>query len=344
MSHEVYIKRCIQLAKKGIGNVSPNPLVGSVIVCDNKIIGEGYHQQYGKEHAEVNAINSVKDKNLLIKSTIYVNLEPCAHYGKTPPCANLIVEHKIPNVVIGCIDSFAEVSGKGIEMLKTHGVNVEVGILENESLALNKRFFTYHEKKRPYIILKWAQTQDGFIAPEDNLHKSKRWITNKRTQALVHTWRSQELAILVGKNTVVKDNPSLTVREVEGNNPIRIVLDKNLELYNEKERFKIFNSDSQTLIFNQEKDFNDDNLRGVKINFSNNSEEQILDSLYKLNVQSLIIEGGAKVLQSFIDKDLFDEVRILKSKNSFEKGIKAPSYQGTIKEKGDVFGDEVLIF
>lgn len=344
MSHEVYMQRCIQLAKKGIGNVSPNPLVGSVIVCEGKIIGEGYHQQYGKAHAEVNAVNSVKDKSLLAKSTLYVNLEPCAHYGKTPPCANLIIENKIPHVVIGCIDTFAKVSGKGIEMLKANGVKVEVGVLEKESLVLNKRFFTFHENKRPYVILKWAQTQDGFIAPEDNLHESKRWITNKKTQAIVHAWRKEEDAILVGKNTVVKDNPSLTVREVEGNSPIRVVLDKNLELYEEKKKYKIFNSDSQIILFNQEKNFIENNLRGVKIDFSNNSELQILAKLYELNIQSLIIEGGAKVLQSFIDKGLFDEVRVLKSKNSFEKGIKAPKHQSTIKEKGDVFGDEILIF
>jgi diaminohydroxyphosphoribosylaminopyrimidine deaminase/5-amino-6-(5-phosphoribosylamino)uracil reductase len=344
MNHEAYMQRCIQLAKKGLGNVSPNPLVGSVIVCDDKIIGEGYHQLYGKAHAEVNAIKYVNDKTLLTRSTLYVNLEPCAHFGKTPPCANLIIQNKIPNVVIGCIDSFAKVAGKGIEMLKNNGVKVIVGICEQESLELNKRFFTFHENKRPFIILKWAQTQDGFIAPDVHLHESKRWITNKRTQALVHLWRSEETAILVGKNTVIKDNTSLTVREVKGNNPIRVVLDKNLELYKEKESYKIFNTDSQTIIFNQVKDFEIDNLKGIKIDFNNNTEQQILTKLYKLNIQSIIIEGGAKVLKSFIGQKLFDEVRILQSKNMFGSGIKAPDFKGKLKFKIESFGDEILIF
>lgn len=344
MNHELYMQRCIQLAKKGMGNVAPNPLVGSVIVCDDKIIGEGYHQKYGEAHAEVNAVNSVKDKSLLAKSTLYVNLEPCAHYGKTPPCANLIVENKIPKVVIGCIDSFAKVAGKGIEMLRNNGVEVVVGVLEKESLALNKRFFTFHEKKRPYVILKWAQTKDGFIAPTEDLHESKRWITNKRTQVLVHKWRSEECAILVGKNTVIKDNPELTVREVNGSNPVRIVLDKDLELYSNKTSYKIFNSKSKTIVFNQIKSFESDNIEGVKINFTQNSEQQMLTKLYELNIQSIIIEGGAQVLESFINKNLYDEGRVFVSENTFGLGVKAPVIKRNIIKKQQVFKDELLIF
>jgi diaminohydroxyphosphoribosylaminopyrimidine deaminase/5-amino-6-(5-phosphoribosylamino)uracil reductase len=227
---EKYMLRCLELAKDGFGNVAPNPMVGCVIVCEGKIIGEGYHQEYGKAHAEVNAIHSVRDKSLLQKSTLYVNLEPCAHFGKTPPCANLIVEHNIPRVVIGCVDSYSEVSGKGIEKLRNAGIEVTVGILENESLELNKRFFTFHNKKRPYVILKWAETQDGFIDVDRPLDKSRdttadNWITSPLSKQLVHKWRSEEAAIMVGTTTVLNDNPQLNVREWKGKNPTRIVID-----------------------------------------------------------------------------------------------------------------------
>lgn len=344
MTHEKYMQRCINLAKKGMGNVAPNPLVGSVIVHNNLIIGEGYHQQYGQAHAEVNAVNSVKDKSLLKESTLYVNLEPCAHYGKTPPCANLIVENKIPNVVIGCIDSFAKVAGKGIEMLENNDVNVKVGVLEKESIELNKRFFTFHEKKRPYVILKWAQTSDGFIAPEDHLHEKDRWITHKKTKVLVHKWRAQEDAILVGTKTVKKDNPSLTVRETNGDNPIRIVMDRELSLYHEKESYLVFNADAKTIVFNGVKDFEEGNLLGIKLDFDNNIEKQVLAKLYELNIQSLFIEGGAKVLSSFIQKELFDEARVFTAKKKFGKGVEAPRINGAISKKIDVLGDELLIF
>src|SRR6187402_177178 len=223
--HEKYIKRCIELAKNGLGTTYPNPLVGSVIVYENEIIGEGWHRMAGEAHAEVNAVNSVKDQSLLSKSTIYVSLEPCSHYGKTPPCCDLIIRHQIPNVVVGTVDSFSEVSGNGIKKLIEAGKNVTVGILEEECRQLNKRFFTFHEKKRPYVILKWAESQDGFIAPAQKEVRTPLWITNAFSRQLVHKWRTEEQAILVGTKTVIDDNPRLDARDWQGENPVRIVLD-----------------------------------------------------------------------------------------------------------------------
>ena len=236
------MKKCLELAKKGMGYVSPNPMVGCVIVFNDEIIGEGYHQEYGKDHAEVNAIENVKDKSLLKKSTLYVNLEPCVHFGKTPPCTNLIIESKIPKVVIGCADSYSEVSGKGIKKMQNRGIEIIVGVLGKESRELNKRFFTFHEKKRPYIILKWAESKDGFMAP---LNQNKPfWMTSSESKKLVHKWRAEEEAILIGRITAKKDNPSLTVREVAGSNPIRIIIDKNLTLSGD---LNLFNSDAKTI-------------------------------------------------------------------------------------------------
>ena len=231
---EFYINKCIEIASKGFGNVSPNPMVGCIIVYNNKIIGEGYHKEYGSSHAEVIAINNVKDKSLLSKSTLYVNLEPCSHFGKTPPCTKLIIKHKIPKVVIGCIDSYSKVNGKGISQMKEHGIEVSYGILDYESNFLNKRFFTFHEKKRPFIILKWAESKDNFIAPKDQ--NSPFWMTSKQSKINVHRWRSEEDAIMVGRITVEKDNPSLTVRELKGNNPIRFIIDKDLKLSKDEAR------------------------------------------------------------------------------------------------------------
>ena len=233
-THEYFIEKCISLARKGILNVSPNPMVGCVIVYDGEIIGEGYHKEYGKNHAEVNAINSVKDKSVLKNSILYVNLEPCCHHGKTPPCTDIIIKYNIPKVVIGCIDTFSKVSGQGIKKLKNNSVEVIYGVLEKDCIELNKRFFCYHIKKRPYIILKWAKSKDNFIAPI-NQEKSF-WMTSDESKKLVHSWRAEEDAILVGRKTVVADNPSLTVRVCEGKNPIRIVIDKELSL-NEKVMF-----------------------------------------------------------------------------------------------------------
>ena len=336
-NEEFFMQRCIELASKAMGSASPNPMVGSVIVYNNKIIGEGYHEKYGDYHAEVNAINSVKDKSLLSKSTLYVNLEPCAHFGKTPPCSDLIIQNKIPVVVIGCVDTFSEVYGKGIERMRSVGIDVTVGVLENESRELNKRFFTFHEKKRPYIILKWAKSKDGFIAPKNQ--KKPFWMTSSESKKIVHKWRAEEDAILVGRITAEKDNPSLTVREVDGNNPIRIVIDKNLKVSTD---FNLFNNDAKTIIFNQSKSEKKNSNNYIKINF-NNLTENILKELHKQNIQSIIIEGGTKTLQSFIDKKLWDEARIFTTNKTLTEGVKPPAIEGKIISEDETGGDRFKI-
>ena len=346
---EKYMLRCLELAKNGFGNVAPNPMVGCVIVHDNKIIGEGYHQEYGNAHAEVNAIYSVKNKSLLQKSTLYVNLEPCSHFGKTPPCANLIVEHNIPRVVIGCVDSFSEVSGKGIEKLKNAGVEVVVGVLEKESLELNKRFFTFHTKKRPYVILKWAETKDGFIDLERNNQKEverneivgqarnddkiDNWITSSLSKQLVHKWRSEEAAIMVGTNTALNDNPQLNVREWKGKNPVRVVIDLHDRL---PQTLYLFDKSTPTIIFSLSKQEEGNNLTFVKIKDSKNLLVEVLNELYKRNIQSIIIEGGATLLQSFIDQNLWDEARVFVGNKTFGNGLKAP------KIKENLISEEMI--
>ena len=321
MKHETYMQRCIELAQNGAGNVSPNPMVGAVVVYDDEIIGEGYHQLYGEAHAEVNTIKAVEDKSLLSKATIYVSLEPCAHFGKTPPCSDLIIDSRIPNVVIGCTDPFAQVAGKGIEKLKNAGVNVIVGILEKECLELNKRFFTFHEKKRPYIILKWAQSQDGFIDKKrSNTGATINWITEPNTKQLTHKWRSEEDAILIGKNTAINDNPELTTRVVDGKNPIRIVVDRKLKLPKD---LKVFNSAAKTIILNELKNQGNNSILHKKVNF-----ETFFEDLWSIcaenDIISLIIEGGAFTINQFIENDLWDEARVLTGKPFFAEGIKAP--------------------
>lgn len=320
--HEFYINRCIQLAKNGLGTTYPNPLVGSVIVFDNKIIGEGWHQKSGKPHAEVNAINSVKNKSLLAKSTIYVSLEPCSHFGKTPPCCDLIIKHKIPNVVIGTIDTNRKVAGTGIKRLIENGVNVTVGILESECKELNKRFFTFHNKKRPYIILKWAESLDGFIAPMTKEKKEPVWISNPYSRQLVHKWRNEEQAILVGTTTVLDDNPKLDVREWSGNNPIRIVLDRTGKISDD-----YFVKDKQTktiVITEQEKLTSSENCIYENAIFDIQLTKKIADISYKYGIQSILIEGGSQTLQTFIDTNLWDEARVFKGNIYLKNGIKAP--------------------
>ena len=336
-NEEFFMQRCIELASKAMGCASPNPMVGSVIVYNNKIIGEGYHEKYGSHHAEVNAINSVKDKSLLFKSTLYVNLEPCAHFGKTPPCSDLIIQNKIPEVVIGCVDTFSEVSGKGIERMRSVGIDVKVGVLENESRELNKRFFTFHEKKRPYIILKWAESKDGFIAPKNQTKPF--WMTSSESKKLAHKWRAEEDAILVGRITAEKDNPSLTVREVEGSNPIRIVIDKDLKLSAD---FNLFNNDAKTIVFNQLKSEENNSNNYIKINF-NNLTKNILQELHKQNIQSIIIEGGTITLQSFIDKNLWDEARIFTTNKTLTEGVNPPAIEGEIISEDETGGDRFKI-
>ena len=328
--HQKYIKRCIELAKNGLGTTYPNPLVGSVIVYNDEIIGEGWHRKSGEPHAEVNAINSVKDKSLLSKATIYVSLEPCSHFGKTPPCCDLIIANKIPNVVIGTIDPFAKVAGTGIKKLIENGKNVTVGILEGECNELNKRFFTFHTKKRPYIILKWAESTDGFIAPLSKETQKPVWITNEYSRQLVHKWRSEEEAILVGTNTVIDDNPSLTTRDWTGNNPIRIVLDQNNRISKESH---IFDNQAKTLSISKD-----------TIYFDNNIALEISNFLFNEGIQSLIIEGGRQTLQTFIDASIWDEARVFKSEISLKEGIKAPIILGKETIKQQFLKDEFLTF
>lgn len=338
-----FMQRCLQLAENGLGNTSPNPLVGCVIVHQNRIIGEGFHRQYGEAHAEVNAIRSVANQDLLSESTLYVNLEPCAHHGKTPPCCDLIIEKKIPRVVIGSKDIHSLVAGRGIERLQTAGVDVKVGVLEKECWNLNKRFFTYHLYKRPYIILKWARSGDGFLDRDREANElGVNWITSESTKRLVHLWRSQEDAILVGRNTVSVDNPSLTVREVIGKNPIRIVIDRQLSLRGD---YNIFNEDAQTIIFNEKKnEVVSENLRHIKIAFDGTELQQLLHHLYEMNVQSIIIEGGAYTLNQFIEKNLWDEARVLTGNVLFNSGLNAPIIHQNSREVKQLETDKLELF
>jgi len=320
MSDKIYMQRCLDLAIKGIRTVSPNPMVGCVIVHKNKIIGEGYHEAFGKEHAEVNAINQVQDKKLLKESKMYVSLEPCAHTGKTPPCSGLIIKHQIPEVLIGIEDPNPKVSGKGIAKLEKSGIKVKVGILKPECFDLNKRFFTFHQKQRPYVILKWAQTLDGYLDKvRDGDEQKINWISAPETQTLIHKWRSEEQSILVGRNTIINDNPSLTVREYGGVNPIRIVIDSQLQI---SESLKIYSKEAPTLVFNRVKDEKKNNIEWIKINETNT--KHILDELYKRNIQSVFVEGGSRTLQYFIIDNAWDEARVIVGQKNFDEGYKAP--------------------
>jgi diaminohydroxyphosphoribosylaminopyrimidine deaminase/5-amino-6-(5-phosphoribosylamino)uracil reductase len=320
-NHETYMLRCIELAKKGMGNVAPNPLVGCVIVDNDVIISEGFHSAFGNEHAEPNAIKKVDDA-LLKKSTLYVNLEPCSHFGKTPPCADLIISKGIKKVVVGNLDVNPLVAGNGIKKLQEAGIEVVHGILSEACKDLNKRFFTFHEKKRPYVILKWAQTNDGFMSKMPlPANTSENWITGLESKTLVHQWRTEEQAILVGHNTVVADNPQLTARLHEGNNPIRIVIDRSLDL---DLHYNVFDNKAKTLIFNSIKNETIKNLHWIKIDFTHFMDE-LLHQLYQLNINSVIVEGGARTLDHFINTGLWDEARIFINPNlNFENGIEAP--------------------
>ena len=350
--HEKYIKRCIDLAKNGLGTTYPNPMVGSVIVYEDTIIGEGWHKKAGEPHAEVNAVNSVKDKSLLKKATIYVSLEPCSHFGKTPPCCDLIIKNKIPNVVIGTVDPNVKVAGNGIKKLIEAGVHVTVGILEAECQELNKRFFTFHQKKRPYIILKWAESQDGFIAPleilrypeisEQNDNKKKPvWITNVYSRQLVHKWRTEEQAILVGTQTVIDDNPKLNTRDWYGNNPIRLVLDQNNRIPKDSH---ILNNQAKTIVFSKSKTtIKKENTIFEVIDFNQNIAVQIIEVLYNHQIQSVIIEGGRQTLQTFIDENLWDEARIFIGNMQFTAGTKAPKLDKNLFEKYSIDQDELII-
>lgn len=333
---ETFMLRAMELAELGKGRVSPNPMVGCVIVHNGHIIGEGYHQVYGGPHAEPNAIDSVKNHAQIPESTVYVTLEPCAHWGKTPPCANLLVEKKVNKVVIGTLDSNPLVRGKGVQILKDAGIEVISGILEKNVRAQNKRFFTFMERKRPYVILKWAQTKDGFIARENY---DSKWISNAYSRQLVHRWRSEEDAIIVGTLTAKYDNPQLNVRDWEGKNPVRIVVDRNLTLDRD---LHLFDQRQSTLCYNQVKEEKSENLEHVKLPLGFNIRE-ILNDLYQRKIQSLIVEGGAQLLNRFIQENLWDEARVFTGQVQFGKGIPSPQLNGIQIEDLDILKDKLLI-
>lgn len=331
--------RCIELARLGAGNVAPNPMVGAVLVYNDRIIGEGYHCQFGKAHAEVNCINSVSepDIHLIEKSTLYVSLEPCAHFGKTPPCADLIIERKIPLVVIGCRDSFEQIDGKGIQKLLAAGIAVITPVLEKQALDLNKRFFTFYSLQRPYIILKWAQTVNGKISNSDY---SRLQISNEITNREVHKWRSREAAILVGTNTALHDDPSLTTRLWPGNNPVRLVIDRNLKL---PSTLHLFDGTIKTIVFNTIQQLEKDNLLHHKISNDQSIVAQILEALYQLRIQSVLVEGGTQLLQSFIDENYWDEAIIITNTGlAIQEGILAPLLTKAEKISGETIYADMI--
>nr|WP_041802179.1 bifunctional diaminohydroxyphosphoribosylaminopyrimidine deaminase/5-amino-6-(5-phosphoribosylamino)uracil reductase RibD [Allomuricauda ruestringensis] len=344
--HQKYILRCIELAKKGLGTTAPNPMVGCVIVHNKKIIGEGFTDPYGSPHAEVNAINSVKDKSLLKESLLYVTLEPCSHYGKTPPCADLIAKHQLKEVFIGLQDPHDKVAGKGIKKLEDAGCKVTIGVLEDECRKHHKRFLTFQEKKRPYIILKWAESDDGFLAPDASLRKESPepfWITNAHSKQLVHQWRSQEQAILVGTRTVLEDNPKLTTRNWAGKDPIRVVLDKNLRI---DSSFHILDTSVQTIVLTEVRD-ESLYIKGMDyavLDFSKPLAAQICDVLHQHNITSVIIEGGAKTLQTFMDENLWDEARVFKGAICFKSGLPAPKLLGILLHQNKILTDTLTVY
>ncbi len=333
------MRRCIQLAKLSAGNVAPNPMVGALLVHENKIIGEGFHKKYGEAHAEVNCINSVSDenKNLTSKSTLYVSLEPCAHFGKTPPCSDLIIRHHIPKVVIGCKDIFKEVAGRGIQKLEDAATEVTVGVLEKECIEVNKRFFTFHQKCRPYIILKWAQSANAKIGKKDE----RVLISNDYSNRLVHKWRSEEAAIMIGTNTAQQDNPSLTTRLWQGKNPVRIIIDKKLRL---SSSLSLFNGETPTIIYNLFKESAEKNLSYIKLG-NEKFIGELLQSLFEMNIQSILVEGGSKTLQTFIDEGLWDEARVIANeKLIIENGIAAPEMKNFILEKQERYLSDAISY
>ena len=323
----------MQIANNGIGTTRPNPSVGAVIVYQNKIIGEGFTSPHGENHAEVNAINAVENKSLLKEATIFVTLEPCSHFGKTPPCADLIVKHQLKQVVIGCLDSNSLVAGKGVSHLENAGINVIVGVLEKECRMHHKRFFKVQENKRPYIILKWAETKDGFVAPISKNENKPIFISNTYSQQLVHKLRSAEHAILVGTKTVLADNPKLNIRSWSGENPVRVVLDNTLRI---PKNSNILDGSVKTIVITAAKDKNivsSKNLIFEEIDFSKNIAKQVCEVLSKYHIQSLIVEGGTQTLQTFIDEKLWDEAMVFVGNTSFVKGVKSPIITKEFKEE-----------
>lgn len=341
MEPKFYLQRCLQLAKLGLGKAAPNPMVGSVLVYNNKIIGEGFHKQFGEAHAEVNCINSVKpqDKKYIKDSTIYVSLEPCSHFGKTPPCANLIIKNEIKKVVICTKDSSPKVKGGGIEKLKNAGVEIEIGNLDLENKWLNRRFFTFHDKKRPYIILKYAQTKNGYFCPES---ENQKWISNDFSKKITHKWRSEEQAILVGTKTALIDNPQLNVRLWKENNSLlRVCIDRNLQI---PESYNLRSGNYKTLIFNKLKNEIVNNVEYAKLNFKQNVISKILNKLYENQIQSLIVEGGLFTLQEFINANLWDEARIITGNVEWKNGKASPKLTDfEVLKKQNLMNNELLI-
>tara|TARA_B100000508_G_scaffold118450_1_gene98654 strand:+ start:169128 stop:170183 length:1056 start_codon:yes stop_codon:yes gene_type:complete len=337
-----FMSRAIQLAQLGGVKAAPNPMVGAVITLDDKIIGEGYHRKYGEHHAEVNAVHSVKDKTFLKKATIYVTLEPCSHHGKTPPCADLIVKHQFKRVVIACVDSFAKVSGRGIKKMRDAGIKVEVGLLEKEAREVNKRFFTFHEKGRPYVILKWAQTADGFIdRSQEDRKEGINWITTPAVKPLVHRWRSEEQAILVGWKTINNDNPKLTVREISGPSPHRFIIDPNCRI---PLGSHVVKDGGHTTLFVKKNDYTSlpDHIEVIELN--EYSVRIILSILKEKGIISLFVEGGASTLQAFINDGLWDEARVLSSDVKFGKGLEAPKITDDLKSNTEKIEDNSITY
>ncbi|AHF14634.1 bifunctional diaminohydroxyphosphoribosylaminopyrimidine deaminase/5-amino-6-(5-phosphoribosylamino)uracil reductase RibD [Niabella soli] len=339
--HSNYLRRCFQLAQLGAGNVAPNPMVGAVLVFDDKIIGEGYHQRYGEAHAEVHCINNAlkSHPDLICHSTLYVSLEPCSHFGKTPPCADLIIQHRIPKVVIGCRDSFEAVNGRGVERLRNAGVAVVEHILEQEAMALNKRFFTFHQLKRPYIILKWAQTKNNVIGSNDD---ERLLITSAVTNRLVHQWRTEEAAIMVGAKTAVKDDPLLDNRNWYGNPPVKIIVSASGNLPG---HLKLFQSGAPVLVFTTQQGKDEGQKRFIKVAASD-FLDAMLRELHQLQLQSVLVEGGAQLLKSFIDAGLWDEARVITHTTMVAaSGVQAPRLHNEALLQTEIFlTDEVAIY
>ena len=339
-THQSFMKRCIDLAMLGSGSAAPNPMVGCVIVRNGSIIGEGYHIQHGGPHAEVNAINSVKNKEWLKDSTLYVSLEPCAHFGKTPPCSDLIIRMGIPRVVIGTSDPFVEVSGRGIEKLRGSGIDVVTGILEQECRWLNRRFFTFHEKRRPYIILKWARSADGYMAHDIGRKERKPvWITNALSRQFVHKCRSEEASILVGTQTAIADDPTLTVRDWAGPSPLRLVIDRTGKVPGNSH---LLDGTEETVVFTERNYPSTDKIKYIQLDFRSNILPQLLDYLYQRDILSLYVEGGAITLEHFISQGLWDEAHIFIGPVFLGAGVRSPEIQGTIRTTG-TFDDDRLI-
>ncbi len=334
---ELLIQRTFDLARLGMGSVSPNPQVGCVIVRDGEVIGEGWHRKYGEAHAEVNAVASISDKNLLTGSTVYVNLEPCSHHGKTPPCSDLLIQRGIKKVVISNLDTNPLVAGNGVRKLQEAGIEVVSGVLDKEGRELNKRFFTFHEKQRPFIILKWAQTSDGFVA---HSNYESRWISNEFSRLQVHKWRSEEDAVLVGTKTAAHDNPNLTVRDWSGRNPVRLVIDRFLRL---SDKLNLFDKKVPTVCFNVLKHEEHTNLKLIRLD-EQDFIPQLLTWLHNEKIQSVIIEGGSLTLSLFIEAGLWDEARVFTSTRSFYKGISAPLFKGELVLRDHVASDLIQIY